>query len=77
MTDISKSFGAFKALDNVSLTAHAGTLHAIVGENGAGKTTLMRALYGALSPESGSIELGGKAQHFGSSRSAIQAGVRH
>jgi len=75
MTDISKSFGAFKALDNVSLTAHAGTLHAIVGENGAGKTTLMRALYGALSPESGSIELGGKAQHFGSSRSAIQAGV--
>ena len=36
MTGISKSFPGVKALDNVSLTVRAGTVHALMGENGAG-----------------------------------------
>jgi ABC-type uncharacterized transport system ATPase subunit len=36
---ITKSFGAFKALDKVSIKIAKGAIHAILGENGAGKTT--------------------------------------
>jgi len=44
------------ALDNVSLTIHAGETIAFVGENGAGKTTLVRILTGILKPSSGTVK---------------------
>jgi len=72
---ITKRFGGFAALDNVSVAVDPGTIHAIVGENGAGKTTLMRILYGALQPDSGSIEIDGKAVSFGSAAEAIAGGI--
>ncbi|MBS1719614.1 MAG: ABC transporter ATP-binding protein [Armatimonadetes bacterium] len=75
MIGIGKSFGDVRALDDVTLQVQAGTLHAVVGENGAGKTTLMRALYGAMRPDQGSIVLEGKPVNFRSSREAIAAGV--
>ena len=42
MTGISKSFPGVKALDQVSLTVCAGTVHALMGENGAGKSDEVR-----------------------------------
>ena len=46
MRGIQKSFGAVKALNNVSLKVRQGEIHAICGENGAGKSTLMKILSG-------------------------------
>jgi len=53
MRHISKTFGATRALQDVSLTVHAGELHALMGENGAGKSTLMKVLSGAYWPDPG------------------------
>ena len=46
MRSITKTFPGVRALQQVSLTAERGTVHAIVGENGAGKSTLMKVLSG-------------------------------
>src|SRR5438046_2657868 len=60
MRDVSKSFGATRALEGVSLSVDAGEVHALIGENGAGKSTLMKILSGAYQPDAGSIELEGE-----------------
>jgi len=52
---LSKSFGATRANEDVSLSIHPGEIHAILGENGAGKSTLMKMIYGVLTPSSGRI----------------------
>ena len=57
---IDKSFGATRALKNVSLDVAPGEVHALIGENGAGKSTLMRILSGAERPDAGMIELDGQ-----------------
>ncbi|HKO55498.1 MAG TPA: ATP-binding cassette domain-containing protein [Thermoanaerobaculia bacterium] len=65
---VSRSFGANRAVDDVSLTISNGEVVGLVGENGAGKTTLMRIVAGELAPSSGSFVLDGRAelvhQHF-------------
>ncbi|WP_417743872.1 sugar ABC transporter ATP-binding protein [Salipiger sp.] len=53
MRAISKTFGPVRALSEVSLQAHAGEVHALMGENGAGKSTLMKILSGAYTPDPG------------------------
>ena len=60
MTGVTKSFGATRALDGVSLRVDAGEVHALIGENGAGKSTLMKILSGAIRPDSGTMTLGGE-----------------
>ena len=56
-TDISKSFGQLKALDNVSLEIQAGEILALLGANGAGKTTLINLLLGRMQADSGQISV--------------------
>ena len=75
MRGISKEFPGVKALDNVSLTVRAGTVHALMGENGAGKSTLMKCLFGIYSKDSGTILLDGKEVNFKSSKEALENGV--
>lgn len=75
MEDITKVFPGVKALDSVSLTVKAGTVHALMGENGAGKSTLMKCLFGIYKKDSGHIYLEGKEVDFGSSREALDNGV--
>lgn len=75
MENIEKSFPGVKALDNVSLTVKAGTVHALMGENGAGKSTLMKCLFGVYSKDSGKIYLEGKEVNFKNSKEALENGV--
>jgi ABC-type sugar transport system ATPase subunit len=56
--NLHKSYGFAPALQGVSLTIRPGTVHALVGGNGAGKSTLVKIITGAISPDSGSIEIG-------------------
>ncbi len=58
--NISKAFGATRALTDVSLTIMEGEVHAIVGSNGAGKSTLMKLLSGLYPPDSGAIVYAGR-----------------
>jgi sulfate transport system ATP-binding protein len=53
--NLSKQFGTFKALDNVSLEAQSGSLLALLGPSGSGKTTLLRIIAGLESSDSGSV----------------------
>jgi simple sugar transport system ATP-binding protein len=72
---ITKSFGAFRALDDVSLNVKRGDIHAILGENGAGKTTLMNILYGLYQPDRGRIILDGRPVTLASPKHAIELGI--
>ncbi len=54
-----KSFGAFRAVDGVSLDVQDRSLHALIGPNGAGKTTAFNLLTGMLGPDSGRVSLAG------------------
>jgi branched-chain amino acid transport system ATP-binding protein len=58
--DLSKSFGALRAVSGVNLAIEAGTLHSIIGPNGAGKTTLFNLLTGTYAPSAGRILLDGR-----------------
>ncbi len=75
MRGIGKSFGAVRALDDVTFQVEEGTIHALVGENGAGKTTLMRVLYGATPASEGTYLIGGHPAYFHNSAEAISAGI--
>ena len=57
---ISKAFGAVQALQDVSVECRAGEIHALVGENGSGKSTLLGVASGFVSPDEGTIEVGGR-----------------
>ena len=70
-----KAFGAVAALDGVSLTGRAGSIHAITGENGAGKSTLMKLLAGVHQPDAGELLIDGRVRHLNSPAAARHAGI--
>lgn len=57
---VSKNFGDFKALNNVSITVPKGSIFGLLGPNGAGKTTLIRIINQITMPDSGSVLLDGE-----------------
>jgi ribose transport system ATP-binding protein len=75
VTDVDKSFPGVRALVNVSFECRAGEIHGLVGENGAGKSTLMRILAGVHRPDSGRIQISGKAVILNSPRHAHDLGI--
>src|SRR5207249_10747551 len=52
---VSKSFGAFKALNGVNLRVRQGEIYGLLGPNGAGKTTLIRLICGLLAEHAGTV----------------------
>ena len=54
-----KTFGSFRAVDNVSLEVPAGEIHGFLGPNGAGKTTTIRMIAGLLKPTAGRVAIDG------------------
>lgn len=73
--NLSKNFGAFTAVSDVSLTFEPGRIHAVLGENGAGKSTLMKMLFGLHAPSAGEIRLEGQPVSWRSSQDAIAHGL--
>ena len=58
---VSKRFQGEKAVDDISLTVHKGTIYGLLGSNGAGKTTLLKTLAGIYSPEMGTVKVDGES----------------
>lgn len=60
MKNVTKTFGGFKALDDLNLHVPQGAVYGLVGPNGAGKSTAIRHLTGVYRPDSGEVNLQGK-----------------
>jgi len=71
----SKRFGAVVGLDDVDIEVHAGEVLAVLGDNGAGKSTLIKCISGALTLDSGFIEMDGRRVSIGSPAEARRAGI--
>ena len=72
---LSKSFGALKAVSDVSLDVRTGEIHALIGPNGAGKSTLISLISGTAKPDAGAVRLGGQDVTGLSTAKRAQAGL--
>ena len=72
---ISKRFGPVRANHDVDIRIAPGEIRGLVGENGAGKSTLMSIASGLISPDAGSILVGGRACQLSSREAAIALGI--
>jgi simple sugar transport system ATP-binding protein len=72
---LTRRYGHVLALQNADFTAYAGEVVALIGDNGAGKSTLVKALSGAIRPDSGEILLDGTPVHFDSPVAAQRLGI--
>jgi ABC-type sugar transport system ATPase subunit len=75
LTNISKSFAGVTVLRDVSFTAKAGRVLAILGENGAGKSTLKNIICGLLEPDGGTVTLGDQAFPHLTAKLARELGI--
>jgi len=58
--NVTKCFGDFKALDELTMTVPRGTVYGLVGPNGAGKSTIIRLITGVYTPDGGQITMDGQ-----------------
>jgi len=72
VANFAKSYGQFRAVQDLSFTVHPGQIVGLVGANGAGKTTTLRAITGILRPTTGTIRVAG----FDIERQALEAKKR-
>ena len=72
---ITKRFGAFTALSDVTLKVEAGTVHALLGENGAGKSTLVKCLLGYHRADEGGFLVDGREEPIASPQDAARLGL--
>jgi fructose transport system ATP-binding protein len=72
---LTKRYGRVTALDNADFDLYPGEILAVIGDNGAGKSTMIKALCGAVIPDSGEIRLAGEVVNFRSPIAARQAGI--
>ncbi len=63
LVSLTKKFGSFTAVDNLSLNVDAGTIFGFLGPNGAGKTTTIKMIATLLKPTSGSVRIDGVDAH--------------
>ncbi len=73
--NLSKHFGAVRALDDFSMQIRPGEVVALAGDNGAGKTTLIKAVSGVYKPTAGEIRLKGEPVSFSSPQDAREKGI--
>lgn len=72
---MSKRFGTFVALDQVSMRVHEGSVHALLGENGAGKSTLVKCIMGYHRPDDGDLLVWDHQRDFSNPRDAHALGL--
>jgi simple sugar transport system ATP-binding protein len=75
LAGVTKRFGAFTAVEDVSLDVHAGEIHCLLGENGAGKSTLCNLVFGVHRPDAGVIHLCGERFQPVGPKHALASGV--
>ena len=75
LTNIYKSFGSVRALNDVSILTGPGKIHCILGDNGAGKSTLVNIISGVLTADSGEYLVNGVKVIFSNPKQALNAGI--
>ncbi|KQT68910.1 MULTISPECIES: ATP-binding cassette domain-containing protein [unclassified Aureimonas] len=75
VSNLSKHFGAVRALNDFSMTIRPGEVVALAGDNGAGKTTLIKAISGVFRPTSGTVKLDGRPVSFATPQEARDSGI--
>lgn len=73
--NLTKNFGSFCALNQMTLDLRAGEVHVLFGENGAGKSTLINIICGALAPSGGRVILDGQPITLASVKQARDRGI--
>ena len=75
LKEVSKHFGAIRALNEVTFSLEAGQVVGLMGDNGAGKSTLVKVIAGNFPPSHGEIRIDGKPVHFGKPVDARAQGI--
>ena len=73
--NLTKYFGSVIAIEDVSLTVHAGEVVCLLGDNGAGKSTLIKTLSGVHPQDSGELIINGEEVKLASPRDALHRGI--